>query len=249
MLQLTQCEVISNIPVRVNYDLENMKTIIGKVVILGHQGVGKTSTCTRYVEKTFNRHISPTIGASFFISRIKVLDDYVKLQIWDTAGQERFKAMTPMFYRNAKAAFLMFDITSEASFNSMKNWVLELRRNVEQPMVLCVLGNKIDLAERRVVSRDEALAYSKTIGARYFEISAMRDQGIEIVFKFVAMELLRMSTKNSSATSLKVYNTENVNGVMASSSELEATDIGNEEIVNMSINSIAHGHTVPSRCC
>ncbi|KAL3286596.1 hypothetical protein HHI36_001096 [Cryptolaemus montrouzieri] len=153
-----------------------MKTVVGKVVVLGHQGVGKTSTCLRYVENSFNQQISPTIGASFFSSKIKAMDRIVKLQIWDTAGQERFKAMAPMFYRNANAAILMFDITSEASFESMKGWISELKRNVEESMVLCVLGNKIDLVDRRVVLRDEALGYSKTIGAQYFEISAKTDQ-------------------------------------------------------------------------
>lgn len=75
-----------------------------------------------------------------------------KFQIWDTAGQERFKAMAPMFYRNANAALLIFDITSSSSFESMKGWVQELKRNVDEPMVLCVVGNKIDLADNRKVS-------------------------------------------------------------------------------------------------
>lgn len=59
--------------------------------------------------------------------------------------------MAPMFYRNANAALLIFDITQMKTFENMKSWVLELKRNVEESMVLCVIGNKIDLNESREV--------------------------------------------------------------------------------------------------
>lgn len=45
------------------------------------------------------------------------------LQVWDTAGQERFRAMAPMYYRNANAALLVFDITQEHTFQAVQNWV------------------------------------------------------------------------------------------------------------------------------
>ncbi|XP_018568480.1 ras-related protein RHN1 [Anoplophora glabripennis] len=221
-----------------------MKTIIGKVVVLGYQGVGKTCTVIRYVENTFSKQIAPTVGASFFSCKLNIEGTQVTLQIWDTAGQERFKAMAPMFYRNANAALLIFDITSSSSFESMKGWVQELKRNVDEPMVLCVVGNKIDLADKRQVTRDEAVQYSKTIGASYMECSAMADQGIGLIFEKIALGLLRLSGQKTNHT-LKVYDDD----IMATSSELEATDTANEETVNISIHSIAHGRTVKSKCC
>ncbi|CAG9813758.1 unnamed protein product [Phaedon cochleariae] len=221
-----------------------MKHIVGKVVLLGYQGVGKTSTVTRYVENTFNHHVTPTVGASFFSCKIKVDENYVTLQIWDTAGQERFKAMAPMFYRNANAALLVFDITSPTSFEGMKMWVQEVKRNVEEAMVLCVVGNKTDLNDQRKVSREEAIEYSRSIGAIYLESSALTDQGTGLIFEKIAQELLKLSGEGSSST-LKVFD----NDFMAKSSELEATDIGTEENVNLSIGSIAHGNSVQSRCC
>jgi Ras-related protein Rab-21 len=44
-------------------------------------------------------------------------------KVWDTAGQERFRAMAPMYYRNANAALIVFDITQYDTFQSMKDWV------------------------------------------------------------------------------------------------------------------------------
>lgn len=223
-----------------------MKTVVGKVVVLGSQGVGKTSTVLRYIEKSFSQHISPTVGAAFFSCNLLIDDIVVKLQVWDTAGQERFKAMAPMFYRNANAALLVFDITSQISFENMKGWVQELHRNVEDALVLCVIGNKIDLQSERKVSKTEARQYASSIGAIYHEASAKTDQGVAMIFDSIAHGLIRMTGQDVGHT-LKVYN--DFNNLMARSSELEATDTAVEETVNLSINSIAHGKSVSSKCC
>ncbi|XP_023216346.1 vacuolar protein sorting-associated protein 21-like isoform X2 [Centruroides sculpturatus] len=144
----------------------NEKSIEAKVVVLGLQGVGKTSIILRYVGQVFSRHVSPTIGASFFTCRMSVNDCHVTLQIWDTAGQERFRSMAPLYYRNANAAFLVFDVTNYESFTIMKTWVEELQRNVEEPVTMCILG------------------------ALYFETSAITFEGIEDAFIHIAEELV-----------------------------------------------------------
>ncbi|XP_060525697.1 uncharacterized protein LOC132701615 isoform X2 [Cylas formicarius] len=203
-----------------------MKTVAGKVVVLGHQGVGKTSTVMRYVEDTFAAHIAPTVGASFFTCRLCIKDVIVKMQVWDTAGQERFKAMAPMFYRNANAALLVFDLTSYKSFEDMK-------------------GNKLDLPNLREVPRDEALQYSKSIGSSYHECSAKTDQGVRLVFEDIARCLIKLVGQN--ARTLQVY--DDGEGLMAKSSQLEATDTAREETVNLSISNIAHGKSVRQKCC
>uniref|UniRef100_A0A0A9Y1I5 Ras-related protein Rab-21 n=1 Tax=Lygus hesperus TaxID=30085 RepID=A0A0A9Y1I5_LYGHE len=170
-----------------------MKTIEGKVVVLGAQGVGKTSMVVRYIGKMFSHHISPTIGASFFTCNINKGEIRVKLQVWDTAGQERFRSMAPMYYRNANAALLVFDITHPSSFSSIKSWVKELQRNVEEPLILCVVGNKTDLESQRKISREEAEQYAHSIAATYFEASALNDSGIEDIFLCCADGMVTLS--------------------------------------------------------
>lgn len=91
-------------------------------------GVGKTSLISRYLFRSQPKEIQPTVGASFFLCKIRVENIKVKLQVWDTAGQERFKAMVPMFYRNANAALLVFDISNQKSFCDIKCWVHELQK-------------------------------------------------------------------------------------------------------------------------
>jgi small GTP-binding protein len=42
----------------------------------------------------------------------------ITLEIWDTAGQEKFKKIAPIYYRNAQAVLIVFDLTRQDSFES-----------------------------------------------------------------------------------------------------------------------------------
>ena len=64
----------------------------------------------------------------------------------------QYRALVPMFYRGAAAAIIVYEITSEASFNSTKNWVEELKRKEPNCTVIVIAGNKCDLEKQREVS-------------------------------------------------------------------------------------------------
>lgn len=170
----------------------NMKSLEAKVVVLGSQGVGKTSVVIRYVGGMFSKAVSPTIGASFFTYKMTLEQYRVKLQVWDTAGQERFRSMAPMYYRKANAAMLMYDITSLDSFYDIKDWVKELKKNVDTPIVLCLLGNKSDLESGRKVSKEDAEEYAASIDALFYETSALKNIGIEDAFLQVSKNLINL---------------------------------------------------------
>jgi len=168
------------------------KRIEVKVVVLGPQGVGKTSLSMVYTGKKFSRSLSPTIGSSYFPFEMTIKDISVVLEIWDTAGQERFRSMAPLYYRNAKAALVVFDITCYESFKSLKEWVRELLRNTDNSIIVCIVGNKLDLNAERQVSTTEAEAYALTINADYFETSAKTHSGINEVFSCIANKITRI---------------------------------------------------------
>ncbi|XP_078032546.1 ras-related protein RabJ-like [Augochlora pura] len=90
--------------------------------------------------------------------------------------------MAPMYYRNVKAAMLVFDLTQYNTFTAMKEWATELRKNVEESIVLVVIGNKLDLEEKRQVNAEEGRAYANEIGAGYHETSVVENEGIEDAF-------------------------------------------------------------------
>lgn len=135
-----------------------------KVVILGSQGVGKTSLVHRYTSGQFSVASTPsTIGASFLTKKLIVDAVKVRLQLWDTAGQERFRSMAPMYYRGSHAAVIVYDITSMSSFLDVRAWIEELKKNMTTDLVIHVVGAKLDLAwSQRQVELDYARATVKS---------------------------------------------------------------------------------------
>ena len=167
-----------------------------KLVILGATDVGKTSLTMRYCHGSFNHPTSATIGASYLQKRI-VVDNpkgggqtRMTLQIWDTAGQERFRSMAPMYYRNAKAAILVFDVAKGAeSFEKAKEWLDDLTPHVGSDVVLSIVGNKCDVNTEFDFAK--AQDYAASLGdARAFRTSALSGEGVEDVFVDTAKRLL-----------------------------------------------------------
>ncbi|CAI8057134.1 Ras-related protein Rab-21 [Geodia barretti] len=175
-------------------------TIEAKVVILGTQGVGKTSLVLRHVGNTFSRNVSPTIGASFFTFSMSVGGFRIKLQLWDTAGQERFRSMAPMYYRRANAAMIVYDITREKSFQEAQEWVKELESKVDGKIALCVVGNKCDLTGEREVPKDRGETFAHQLGALFTETSAAENMGIKEAFLKVAQGVISLYQKNQLTT-------------------------------------------------
>ncbi|EDX08384.1 GD25040 [Drosophila simulans] len=130
--------------------------------------------------------------------------------IWDTAGQERYRAMAPMYYRNANAAILVFDLTQYKTFTEIKSWIQELHRNVQDPMILTLVGNKMDMQAQRAVSREEAFVFATSIGATYFETSTETDQGLEQVFISTAQGLVRLADEGKSPSLRSFQSTDSL---------------------------------------
>ena len=146
-----------------------------KIVVLGAQGVGKTSLVMRYCKGAFNpSQTVSTVGASFLAKRVidSDTDTVVRLQIWDTgqyipasnaqifnssqvlillslaAGQERFRSISRLYYRNANACILCYSITDANSFKELGTWLEELRRNLPPDIIIHVVGTKADIVAR-----------------------------------------------------------------------------------------------------
>ena len=160
-----------------------------KVVLLGEGRVGKTSLLLRYVNDVFNDKQPATIQASYLTKRVNVDGTSTQLAVWDTAGQERFHALGPIYYRDADAALLVYDITDVDSFARVKNWVKELRQMACKDIIIALVGNKIDMERHRRVTDAEANEYAASVGAELFGTSAKADKGVDAAFAGIAKRL------------------------------------------------------------
>ena len=173
-----------------------------KVVLLGEGRVGKTSILIRFCQNNFDDRQQPTLQASYLDKKLNVDQQSVHLSIWDTAGQERFHALGPIYYRDADAALLVYDITDGDTLGRVRKWVTELKRHASENIVMAIAGNKSDLEKRRIVKRQDALDFAKSVGATHFDTSEKAGRGLNEAFLHLARGILKQKQNDNGPLTL-----------------------------------------------
>jgi len=155
-----------------------------KIVLIGESGVGKTSIISQFVDQIFEDDLQTSTGGSFSSKTLTFNNGKtIKLEIWDTAGQERYRALTKIFYKNALAAVLVYDITRKQSFEELKNyWIKQIKESAPENIILAIAANKSDLLDREQVNEDEARNFAKENNALFYETSAKNSIGVNELF-------------------------------------------------------------------
>lgn len=164
-----------------------------KVVIIGDVFVGKTCLLLRFRVDIFNEDVKSTLGYDNYEKTV-ILENgkCVKLWLWDTAGSERFRGTVSLYYKNAKAVIVVFDLTNRSSFEKVSYWKDEIENYSESNTAVYLVGNKRDLASERKILKEEAQGLAKQLGFdMYFETSAKDNKGQEIqkLFTKVASQI------------------------------------------------------------
>ncbi|KHJ87099.1 Ras family protein [Oesophagostomum dentatum] len=108
----------------------------------------------------------------------------------DTAGQERFHTITTSYYRGAMGIMLVYDITNAKSFDNIAKWLRNIDEHASEDVVKMLLGNKCDMTERRVVSRERGEKIAKDHDIRFLETSAKANIHIDTAFYELAEAIL-----------------------------------------------------------
>ena len=157
-----------------------------KLVFLGDQGVGKTCIINRFVYDSFDKNYQATIGIDFLSKTMYLEDRTVRLQLWDTAGQERFRSLIPSYIRDSSVAVVVYDTTARASFLDSSKWIADVRAERGDDVVVVLVGNKTDLADRRQVSVEEGEAKARAERILFVETSAKAGVNVKRLFRDVA---------------------------------------------------------------
>ncbi|CAD6643615.1 XXYS1_4_G0030260.mRNA.1.CDS.1 [Saccharomyces cerevisiae] len=185
-----------------------------KLVLLGEAAVGKSSIVLRFVSNDFAENKEPTIGAAFLTQRVTINEHTVKFEIWDTAGQERFASLAPMYYRNAQAALVVYDVTKPQSFIKARHWVKELHEQASKDIIIALVGNKIDMLQEggeRKVAREEGEKLAEEKGLLFFETSAKTGENVNDVFLGIGEKIpLKTAEEQNSASKERESNNQRV---------------------------------------
>eukprot|EP01094_Clydonella_sp_ATCC50884_P000986 TRINITY_DN1073_c0_g1_i1.p2 TRINITY_DN1073_c0_g1~~TRINITY_DN1073_c0_g1_i1.p2 ORF type:complete len:229 (-),score=75.85 TRINITY_DN1073_c0_g1_i1:395-1081(-) len=161
-----------------------------RVLLIGDQAVGKTSVVARYLDDTFTDSlIDDSIGVAYRETP-QDRDGYsYTLQVWDAGSSQSVRHVTPSYYRNANAVFIMYDVTVQASFDNVKSWIQDIDRYAPEEIEVYIVGNKMDDAAR-VVDFDTASEFARDQGLPLMEVSAKTGEGVSEAFDGIISKAL-----------------------------------------------------------
>ena len=125
-----------------------MSEHVFKVVLIGGASVGKSAIFQRYMENHYDEKSMATISANYLekVVGVEGSKDTIKIQLWDTAGHERFKTINRIYYRDASAALVVYDVTRKDTLTDQAAyWLKDLRANAPTHCIVGIAGNKVDL--------------------------------------------------------------------------------------------------------
>ena len=172
-------------------DVERRNLPKRKLIILGKTDVGKSSIILRATKHQFDPVIRPTLAAAccpWLEVTIGNGSQHAILVIWDTAGQEEYYSLGEQFYRDAKAALVVYDVSVPDSLEVAKQYIRELDKREYRDLVIALVGNKSDLPS--AVDAASAQQFATQNGYLFAEVSAKTGHGIEDIFLDIASRLM-----------------------------------------------------------
>lgn len=162
-----------------------------KIIIIGDAGAGKSCLFHQFREGKFKKQSMSTIGVEFGTKIITLQNEHrrIKLNVWDTAGQERYRAVTRSYYRGAMGAVILFDITSNESFQHVPGWLQDAREQADGNIDIMLVGNKCDLKDERQVRFMDATTWARSQDILFLETSAMTGENVQEVFQILTQTI------------------------------------------------------------
>ena len=168
-----------------------------KLVLLGDMNVGKSSIFQRFITGEFPDSHEPTIGSCYNFKNVEFEEHIVRVELWDTAGQERFRSLIPSYIKDSSFAVIAYDISNRVSFTNVQTWVSDARNYRGNDVSIILVGNKIDLADKRKVSTEEGESLAKELDIMFIEVSAKAAINVKSLFKKLAGALPGMEQSTS----------------------------------------------------
>ena len=174
--------------------------LVLNIGMIGSQNAGKTSLSECYQNgkpiSDVNYYV-PTIGLDYFSKIINVNGKKIKILIWDTTGQEKYNSITSGYLRGLHGCFIVFDVSDNNSFESLKNWIQFYKDfNKYKKRIMIILGNKADIKERKVKT-EKGIEFAKKRNLPYFETSSITMQNINEAFEKMAKIVLESQNENT----------------------------------------------------
>lgn len=154
--------------------------MVGKVIIIGDSGVGKTTMLTQFIHERYNNQRDLTIGVDFGSKYVNVNGVDVRLQIWDTAGQECFRSISRSYYKGAKVAIIVFDAANNKYKDQLNLWIndLNMHNNNVKIIIVCNKKDKLSAYQQTNITQN----IKESFNSQFHLISSKIFSDVEKVF-------------------------------------------------------------------
>ena len=169
--------------------------LLFKLILIGDSCVGKSNILLKYLKNQFNENSKTTIVVEFGTKNIIINNKRIKIQIWDTAGQERYRSITSAYYKGAKGALIVYDITRKNTFDNIDKWITDLKLNGDKNLCIIILGNKSDLIDKREINKNDGIKKAEMYKTAFLETSALNGDNISKAFDEL-IEQIVINNKN-----------------------------------------------------
>ena len=167
-----------------------------KIILIGDSNVGKTSLINRFMGFEFQENYACTINADFKIKTLSIDQSTgAELTVWDTCGQEKFRSLTRQYFKDAHGILLVYDVSNENSFKGLNLWLNEIRNNTKNAVSIVLVGNKIDIFDRKI-SQKEGNDYALKNKLLYVETSSKEGINIDSPFENLANDIIQRIKDN-----------------------------------------------------
>lgn len=184
------------------------------MIIVVPTGVGKTCLVRQFTQgNPPTGHQGATIGVDFMIKTVVANGIKIKLQLWDTAGQERFRSITQSYYRSAHCIILVYDISSQPSFDALSKWIKDVEAVLDRETQLggnvlrVLVGNKCDKEREIPYSIGEKFANLNNFDL-FMETSALNNESVDKLFYDIAEILALKKIDESKLTNVSLTNNQ-----------------------------------------
>ena len=201
-------------------DEANNYELLYKIIIIGDTCVGKSNILSRYLKDEFKEDAKATVGVELGTKFLKIKNIGAKLQIWDTAGQERYRSITSSYYKGSHGCFIVYDITNEATFQSVDKWFEQAQKEASKDISIILVGNKCDLENERKISKEKGEEKAKNFNCPFFETSALSKIKIDDIFNEMLNNIFEKTggAKNDEDDDIELIN-ENDNPIDLNANE------------------------------
>ena len=215
-----------------------------KFIIVGDSSVGKSNILLRFSRNEFDSGHQATLGIEFANKHVIHNNVDYLVQIWDTAGQENFRSVTRAYYKASAVAMVVYDITKEETFSHIQTWIKDCKDLAPSTVLIALIGNKSDLEEQRVITKERGENLARENNMMFFETSALNGNGIENAFK-KCIEKVDKKIRNGD---YNLSNLDEMNKYGIKKIEIEKEN-NNERIIDKKSLSIGKQKKKDDPCC